>query len=99
MCIRDRCNIPSGEYEAGFKAKLTAVSQNSNATLEYTTDGTDPTAKSKQVATGNTINIDETCTLKFGLLSNGTVTEMCIRDRVSDRFFAKWLVGGGIIAN
>lgn len=68
------CNIPSGEYEAGFKAKLTAVSQNSKAKLVYTTDGTDPTAKSKQVATGNTINIDETCTLKVGLLSNGTVT-------------------------
>ena len=63
MCIRDR-----------FKAKLTAVSQNSNAKLVYTTDGTDPTAKSKQVATGNTINIDEICTLKVGLLSNGTVT-------------------------
>ena len=68
------CNIPSGEYEAGFKAKLTAVSQNSNAKLVYTTDGTDPTAKSKQVATGSTINIDKTCTLKVGLLSNGTVT-------------------------
>ena len=68
------CNIPSGEYEAGFKAKLTAVSQNSNAKLVYTTDGTDPTAKSKQVATGSTINIDETCTLKVGLLSNGIVT-------------------------
>lgn len=68
------CNIPSGEYEAGFKAKLTAVSQNSNAKLVYTTDGTDPTAKSKQVATGSTINIDNTCTLKVGLLSNGTVT-------------------------
>lgn len=68
------CNIPSGEYEAGFKAKLTAVSQNSNAKLVYTTDGTAPTAKSKQVATGNTINIDNTCTLKVGLLNNGTVT-------------------------
>lgn len=68
------CNIPSGEYEAGFKAKLTAVSQNSNAKLVYTTDGTAPTAKSKQVATGSTINIDETCTLKVGLLINGNVT-------------------------
>ena len=68
------CNIPSGEYEAGFKAKLTAVSQNNNAKLVYTTDGTAPTAKSKQVATGSNINIDETCTLKVGLLSNGTVT-------------------------
>lgn len=68
------CNIPSGEYEAGFKAKLTAVSQNSNAKLVYTTDGTAPTVKSKQVATGSNINIDETCTLKVGLLSNGTVT-------------------------
>lgn len=68
------CNIPSGEYEAGFKAKLTAVSQNSNAKLVYTTDGTAPTAKSKQVATGSTINIEETCTLKVGLLINGNVT-------------------------
>lgn len=68
------CNIPSGEYEAGFKAKLTAVSQNSNAKLVYTTDGTAPTAKSKQVATGSTINIDNTCTLKVGLLINGNVT-------------------------
>lgn len=68
------CNIPSGEYEAGFKAKLTAVSQNSNAKLVYTTDGTAPTAKSKQVTTGSTINIDNTCTLKVGLLSNGIVT-------------------------
>lgn len=68
------CNIPSGEYEAGFKAKLTAVSQNSNAKLVYTTDGTDPTAKSKLVATGSTINIDNTCTLKVGLLINGNVT-------------------------
>lgn len=68
------CNIPSGEYEAGFKAKLTAVSQNSNAKLVYTTDGTDPTAKSKQITNGNTINIDNTCTLKVGLLSNGIVT-------------------------
>lgn len=68
------CNIPSGEYEAGFKAKLTAVSQNSNAKLVYTTDGTTPTAKSKQVTTGSTINIDNTCTLKVGLLINGNVT-------------------------
>lgn len=68
------CNIPSGEYEAGFKAKFTAVSQNSNAKLVYTTDGTAPTAKSKQVTTGSTINIDNTCTLKVGLLINGNVT-------------------------
>ena len=68
------CNIPTGEYEAGFKAKLTAVSQNSNAKLVYTTDGTAPTAKSKQVTTGSTINIDNTCTLKVGLLINGNVT-------------------------
>ena len=68
------CNIPSGEYEAGFKAKFTAVSQNSNAKLVYTTDGTAPTAKSKQVTTGSNINIDNTCTLKVGLLINGNVT-------------------------
>lgn len=80
------CNIPSGEYEEGFKAKLTAVSQNSNAKLVYTTDGTDPTAKSKQVATGSTINIDETCTLKVGLLSNGTVTGIRIYNYTVNAF-------------
>ena len=64
----------SGEYEEGFKVTLTAVSQNSAAKLVYTTNGIDPTAKSAQVASGTSININSSCTLKVGLLINGTVS-------------------------
>lgn len=64
----------SGEYEEGFKVTLTAVSQNSNAKLVYTTNGIDPTAKSTQVESGASININSSCTLKVGLFINGTVS-------------------------
>ncbi len=64
----------SGEYEDGFKVTLTAVSQNDNAKLVYTTDGTEPTAKCKQVSSGATVAIDNSCTLKVGLLVDGTVS-------------------------
>lgn len=64
----------SGEYEAGFKVTLTAVSQDSNAKLVYTTDGTEPTASSKQATSGSRLPIDNSCTLKVGLLTNGNVS-------------------------
>ena len=64
----------SGEYEEGFKVTLTAVSQNSNAKLVYTTNGTNPTASSTQATSGTSINISSSCTLKVGLLINGIVS-------------------------
>ncbi len=64
----------SGEYEEGFKVTLTAVSQNSAAKLVYTTNGSDPIASSTQVASGTSININNSCTLKVGLLINGIVS-------------------------
>lgn len=64
----------SGEYEEEFKVVLTAVSQNSNAKLVYTTDGNDPTASSAQATSGTSINIRSSCTLKVGLLINGAVS-------------------------
>ena len=66
-------NKASGEYDDAFKATLTAVSQNSNAKLVYTLDGTEPTANSKQATSGTQIAINSSCTLKVGLLINGTV--------------------------
>lgn len=63
----------SGEYEDAFKVTLTAVSQNDNAKLVYTTDGTEPTAQSTQAASGTAVAIDNSCTLKVGLLVDGTV--------------------------
>lgn len=64
----------SGEYEEGFKVTLTAVSQNSAAKLVYTTNGSDPIASSTPVASGTSININNSCTLKVGLLINGIVS-------------------------
>lgn len=64
----------SGEYEEAFKTTLTAVSQNSNAKLVYTLDGSTPTASSKQATSGTQISITSTCTLKVGLLINGSVS-------------------------
>ena len=64
----------SGEYEEGFKVALTAVSKNTSAKLVYTTNGSNPTANSTQVTSGTSINISSSCTLKVGLLINGTVS-------------------------
>lgn len=64
----------SGTYEEGFETTLTAVSKNSNAKLVYTTNGSDPTASSTQATSGTSINISSSCTLKVGLLINGTVS-------------------------
>ncbi|MGM9726250.1 MAG: alpha-amylase family glycosyl hydrolase [Prevotella sp.] len=64
----------SGEYEEGFKVALTAVSKNTSAKLVYTTNGSDPTASSTQVTSGTSIDISSSCTLKVGLLINGTVS-------------------------
>ena len=67
-------NKASGEYEEGFKVALTAVSKTSTAKLVYTTDGSNPTANSKQVTSGTPIDISSSCTLKVGLLINGNVS-------------------------
>ncbi len=64
----------SGEYEDAFKVTLTAVSQSADAKLVYTTDGTEPTAQSTQVASGTVVAVNSSCTLKVGLLVGGTVS-------------------------
>jgi len=74
-------NLPSGDYEEEQKAKLVAVSNNSSAKLVYTTDGSNPTASSKQVASGDELNIPfGKTTLKVGLLSSGTVSSIITRE-------------------
>lgn len=66
---------PSGEYAEAFGVKLTAVSATAGAKLVYTTDGTAPSATNgTQVASGTTVSIDTDCTLRVGLLVNGSVT-------------------------
>ena len=66
-------DMASGEYESAFNVKLTAVSTATNAQLVYTLNGNDPTPNDTKTASGATININEDCTLKVGLLVNGVV--------------------------
>lgn len=70
----------SGEYCDPFSVKLTAVSATSGAQLVYTLDGSNPTASSTKANSGTSITINEACTLKVGLLKNGTVTSIITRE-------------------
>lgn len=70
----------SGVYNDAFKVKLTAVSNTPDAQLVYTTDGTTPTASSRKVASGKDIDIEESCTLKVGLLISGSVSGIIERN-------------------
>ena len=72
-------DLPSGEYEGKQQAMLTAVSNNSEAQLVYTTDGSDPTAASTKVASGAKIDIEGDVTLKVGLLIGSTVSGVVTR--------------------
>lgn len=70
----------SGIRDNSFKVKLIAVSKDASAKLVYTTDGTAPTAKSKQVASGDEITISSDCVLKVGLLVAGSVKGIITRN-------------------
>lgn len=70
----------SGIREKSFKVKLLAVSKDASAKLVYTTDGTAPTAKSKQVASGDEITISSDCVLKVGILVGGSVKGIITRN-------------------
>ena len=73
-------DLPSGHYDDVQKARLTAISNKQGAQLVYTTDGTEPTAKSCKAASGTTINIPMgTTTLKVGLLTGSTVSAVATR--------------------
>lgn len=81
-------NVASGEYSEPFVAKAVAATDDAAATLVYTLDGSDPTNASTVVPTDGNITINETCTLKVGLLSNGVVTGISTRDYVVKPFTA-----------
>lgn len=70
----------SGIRDNSFKVKLIAVSKDASAKLVYTTDGTAPTAKNKQVASGDEITISSDCVLKVGLLVGGSVKGIITRN-------------------
>ena len=71
--------LGSGTYDGEQEVLLTAISNDSNAKLVYTTNGSNPTTSSTQVASGTRIKIDQSCTLKVGVLTNGTVSNIISR--------------------
>ena len=71
---------PSGQYQDPFNVTLTAVSASSSAQLVYTLDGTTPTATNGTVvANGAAVTINRCCTMKVGLLINGSVSGVITR--------------------
>ena len=80
---------PSGEYEAGTEVKLTPLTNDPQAKVCYTTDGTDPyTAYAKAVTGATALAINGNMTLRTLLvLSDGTKTEEVRRDyKVKEAF-------------
>jgi alpha-amylase len=74
-------DLASGSYPNAQRVTLTAISDNSAAKLVYTTDGTTPTASSKQAGSGTTLDIPEgTTVLKVGLLIGNTVSNIITRN-------------------
>ena len=80
-------DVATGSYPKGLKVMLTAVSQQTDARLVYTLDGTTPTSSSPSVDSGTAIEMPSaaTTTLTVGLLINGAVTGVITRQyEVSD---------------
>ena len=73
-------NKGSGDFTKAFDVVLTAVSNTEGAKLVYTTDGTEPSASNgTQAASGSSIKIDKSSTLKVGLLIDSTVSGVITR--------------------
>lgn len=72
---------PSGDYSASsLKVTFTSASKNST-TMVYTLDGSEPTAQSKQIETGKSIEVGlGSTTLKLGLLVGGAVKNVITRE-------------------
>ena len=66
-------DVPDGIYDAPLNVKLTAVSNLPGATIAYTLDGSMPTAESSQIESNVTLNIESSCILTAGILSEGKV--------------------------
>lgn len=73
-------DLASGDYDEEQSVLLTAVSQNANAQLVYTLDGSTPTANSTKVNSGTVITIPVgSTTLKVGLLIGNVVSGIITR--------------------
>lgn len=80
-------DVPSGEYEAAFNVKATAVTEGEGQ-LVYTLDGSQPKADSPTVPANGVLTIRENCTLSVGLLRDGVVQGIATRRYVLRPFVA-----------
>ncbi len=71
----------SGTYEDPFDVLLSLVSDDTSAQIVYTLDGSEPTASNgTKMTAGGYVTISSDCTLKAGLLSGGTVSNVITRE-------------------
>lgn len=76
---------PSGVFKEGQKVqtRLTAITEQADCQLVYTTDGTLPTASNgTQVASDTELTIDQNTTLQVGLLVDGEVVGVQSREYI-----------------
>lgn len=64
----------SGQYNKDFDVLVSAVTDNADAKLVYTLDGTVPTSSSQQIESGSKIHINHSCILTLGLLIGNNVS-------------------------
>ena len=73
-------NKGSGDFSEPFDVELKAVSNTDDAQLVYTLDGSEPSATNgTQTLSGTLVRIEDTATLKVGLLVNGVVSGIITR--------------------
>ena len=73
-------NKGSGDFSEPFDVELKAVSNTDDAMLVYTLDGSEPsTTNGTQTLSGTLVRIEDTATLKVGLLVNGVVSGIITR--------------------
>ena len=73
-------SVPSGTRQDPFSVTLTAVSQTTDAQIVYTLDGSEPSATNgTAIASGASVAINKSLTLKAGLLKNGAVSGVITR--------------------
>lgn len=74
------CDAESQTFETPITVTLAAVSADANAQIVYTLDGSEPTSSNGNfVATGTSIYLDKSCTLKYALCANGRVGDVQTR--------------------
>ena len=78
----------SGHYYGEVDVRCIALTNNSDAKLVYTTDGSTPTASSKSIASGSKLTLTTSCTLTLGLVIGGSVVDVVAKQYNIEEFVA-----------